>query len=134
MVSQGRQRNMNTNDLSKSFQSLLRPPTFNLPKITPISHWLSGDAAFVALKQAVDELVACAPKDHDVLIQAFNISVREIRYIEPHTFLFSGFNQEGHHTAVVAHYSQVVAHIVYLPKQGPERVITGFSRQREENG
>ena len=78
---------MNTNDLSKSFQSLLHPPTFNLPKITPISHWLSGDAAFVALKQAVDELVACAPKDHDVLIQAFNISVREIRYIESHTFL-----------------------------------------------
>ena len=70
---------MNTNDLRKSFQSLIRPPTFNLPKITPISHWLSGDAAFVALKQAVDELVACAPKDHDVLIQAFNISVREIR-------------------------------------------------------
>lgn len=83
---------------------------------------------------AVDELVACAPKDHAVLIQAFNITAREIRYIEPHTFLFSGFNHEGHHTAVVAHYSQVVAHIVYLPKQGSERVITGFSRQREENG
>ncbi|MBW7897266.1 hypothetical protein B188_03100 [Candidatus Brocadiaceae bacterium B188] len=48
---------MNTNDLDKNFQSLLHPPTFNLPKITPISHWLSGDAAFVALKEAVDELL-----------------------------------------------------------------------------
>ncbi|MCF6154735.1 MAG: hypothetical protein E3K36_05680 [Candidatus Brocadia sp.] len=72
---------MNTNDLDKNFQSLLHPSTFNLPKITPISHWLSGDAAFVPLKQAVDELVACAPKDYDVHIQAFNITVREIRYI-----------------------------------------------------
>jgi|GEM_PF-5211741 hypothetical protein len=48
---------MNTNDLDKNFQSLLHPPTFNLPKITPILHWLSGDAAFVALKEAVDELL-----------------------------------------------------------------------------
>ena len=102
---------------------------FDLSKITPLSHWLSGDAAFLALKEAVNKLVALAPEDNDVLVQAFNISVREIRYIEPHTFLFSGFNQEGHHTSVVAHFSQVVAHIVYLPKQGSERIITGFSQQ-----
>jgi hypothetical protein len=127
-----RNRNMNTNDLAKRVESLLAPPAFELPEITPISHWLSGDAAFSALKQAVDELAALAPEDHDVLIQAFNIAVREIRYLEPHTFLFRGVNQEGHDTAVVAHYSQVVAHVVYLPKQGPERVITGFSRQSEE--
>ena len=101
-------------------------------EIKGISHWLSGDAAFIALKEGVDELVASAPEDHDVIVQAFNISVREIRYIEPHTFLFSGFNDKGHHTAVVAHYSQVVAHVVYLPKKGNERIITGFSRQNEE--
>jgi hypothetical protein len=100
-------------------------------EIKGISHWLSGEAAFIGLREAVDELVASAPEDHDVIVQAFNISVREIRYIEPHTFLFSGFNQEGHHTAVVAHYSQVVAHVVYFPKKGNERIITGFSRQEE---
>lgn len=110
--------------------SMSRRP--DIPEVKHFSHWLSGDAAFIALKEAVDELVTSAPKDHDVLVQAFNISVREIRYVEPHTFLFSGFNDIGHHTAVVAHYSQVVAHIVYLPKQGPERIITGFSRQKDE--
>jgi hypothetical protein len=119
-------------NLWDALQSSFFLPKNELPKITPLSYWLSGDAAFVALKKAVDELVASAPEDYDVLVQAFNISVRKISYIEPHTFLFSGFNQEGHHTAVVAHYSQVVAHIVYLPKQGSERIITGFSRQKNE--
>jgi len=117
------------------FRLSLNLPNFELseiPKIIPLSHWLSGDAAFTALKEAVDELVATAPKDNDVLVQAFDIAVIKIRYIEPHTFLFSGFNQEGHHTAVVAHFSQLVAHIVYLPKQGNERIITGFSRQKNE--
>jgi hypothetical protein len=51
----------------------------------------------------------------------------EVRFSEPHTILFSGFNQEGNHTSVVVHYSQMVARVVYLPKRGPQRVITGFS-------
>lgn len=108
------------------------PRTPKIPEIKHFSHWLRGDAAFIALKEAVDELVASAPEDYDMLVQAFNISIGEIKYIEPHTCLFSGFNYEGHHTAVVAHYSQVVTHIVYLPKRGPERIITGFSRQKDE--
>lgn len=40
-------------------------PKNELPKITPLSHWLSGDATFVALKKAVDELVASATEDYD---------------------------------------------------------------------
>ena len=108
------------------------PKTPNIPEIKHFSHWLSGDAAFIALQKAVDELVVSAPKDHDVLIQAFNIFVREISYIEPHTFLFSGFNEQGDNTSVVAHYSQLVVHIVHLPKKGPERIITGFARQKDK--
>ena len=119
-----------TNKLLEEFTVMQKQ--FELKPITPLSHWLSGNAAFIALKQAVNEIVARAPKDNDVLVHAFNISVREISYIEPHTFLFSGFNQDGHDTSVVAHFSQVVAHIVYLPKKGPERIITGFSRQKDE--
>ena len=94
---------------------------------TPISHWLSGEAAFNALRQAVDELASTAPKDHDVLIEAFGIAVSDVRYMKPHTFLFRGRDQQGHETAVVCHFSQLVAHVVYLPKRGPSRVITGFS-------
>ena len=87
---------------------------------------LSGAATFAALKDAVDEVCRLAPKDHDVLIQAFGILVKDIRFTEPHTLLFSGVDQSGNGTVVVAHYSQVVAHVVYLPKQGPERVLIGF--------
>ena len=94
---------------------------------TPISHWLSGEAAFNALRQAVDELASSAPKDHDVLIEAFGIAVNDVRYMKPHTFLFRGYDEQGHETAVVCHFSQLVARVVYLPKRGPSRVITGFS-------
>jgi hypothetical protein len=88
---------------------------------------LSADATFAALRQAVDELSRSAPKDHDVLIQAFGIAVVEVRYIEPHTFLFSGFNDEGHDTFVACHFTQLVAHVSYLPKRGKSRIITGFA-------
>jgi hypothetical protein len=94
-------------------------------------HLLSGAATFAALKEAVDDLAAAAPKDHDVLIQAFNIGVVEVRFLQPHTFLFRGFDQEGNHTFVVVHFSQMVARVVYLPKRGPERVITGFAVEKE---
>ncbi len=94
--------------------------------MTPISHWQSGEASFGALKQAVEEIVRLAPEDHDVLIEAFNILVAEIRYVKPHTFIFSGLNNDGHNTSVVCHYSQLLAHVVYLPKRQPERKIIGF--------
>lgn len=97
-----------------------------LEGIKPISHYASGEASFTALKQAVNELIRLAPEDHDILIQAFNILVTEIRYVEPHTFILRGFNQEGHDTFVVCHYSQLLAHVVYLPKRQEKRTIIGF--------
>ena len=60
-----------------------------------LRHLMSGAATFAALKEAVDYLAGAAPKDHDVLIQAFNIGVVEVRFLQPHTFLFRGFDQEG---------------------------------------
>ncbi len=90
---------------------------------------MSAEATFSALISAVNQLSRSAPKDHDVLIHAFGISVTQVRYIEPHTFIFEGFNSEGHATTAVCHYSQLVAHVVYVPPREPDRprVITGFS-------
>src|SRR4030042_5971435 len=99
-----------------------------LSSIKPISHWLSGEAAFSALKKAVDELASCAPEDHDIIVEAFDLSVREIRYIDPHTLLFRGIDHQGNDSFVICHYSQLLAHVVYMPKKGRERIITGFSR------
>ena len=88
---------------------------------------MSGDATFAALKQSVEQLSRSAPKDHDVLIHAFGISITNVRYVEPHAFVFEGFNSEGHASFATCHYSQLVAHVIYIPKRGPDRVITGFS-------
>lgn len=89
---------------------------------------LSAESTFSALKQAVQDLSRSAPQDHDVIIHAFNISVTQVRYVEPHTFIFEGFNSENHPTFVACHFSQLVAHIVYVPKRGPVRVLTGFAK------
>ena len=94
---------------------------------------MSGDATFAALKDAVNEIRSRAPEDHDVLIQAFNILVSEVSFLYPHTLLLSGFNHSGHRTVVVVHYSQMIAHVVYLPKRGPERIITGFKAHRADD-
>lgn len=103
------------------------PQMPEIPEIIPVSHFLKGEATFRAMKDAVEKLVRLAPEDHDVLIQAFDITVREVTYVEPHTLLLSGFNNHGHETCVVAHHSQLVAHVIYRPKEeGKKRVITGF--------
>ena len=88
---------------------------------------LCGDATWAALELAVNNLIISAPQDHDILIQVRDISVLKARFIKPHTFLFEGIDQNGHRTGMVLHFSQVEARVVYLPKRGPDRVITGFA-------
>ncbi len=91
---------------------------------------LSGKSSFIALKQAVDELAGSAPHDHDVIIEAFNLAVSKVVYIEPHTLVFRGQNQQGHNASVICHFSQLIARVVYRPKRGDARIVTGFSQQQ----
>ncbi len=103
----------------------LRESQLALPRL------LSGEAMFLAMKRAMDELVSRAPQDHDVLIQIGDLTITEARFIEPHTFLFEGFDQHGHRTGIVCHFTQVEVHIAYRPKRSADRmvsrVIQGFS-------
>jgi len=90
---------------------------------------LSGDATFMALNQAVTELSRSAPEDHDVLDSGIRhrghaSPLRRTAYI-----VFGGFDADGHQTFVVCHFSQLVSRVVYLPKRGDQRVITGFARE-----
>jgi len=96
-----------------------------------LSTRLAGLPTWVALQRAVEDLAAQAPEDHDVLIQVRGVSVNSARFIEPHTFVFEGVNQDGHPTGMVVHFSQLDARVVYLPKRGPSRVITGFAGGQE---
>jgi hypothetical protein len=96
-----------------------------------LPHLLSGESMFIAMKRAVDDLVSRAPQDHDVLIQIGDLSVTEAQFIEPHTFLFEGFNQDGQRAGIVCHFSQVIVQVIYRPKRSAERVVSrviqGFS-------
>ncbi|HYG23391.1 MAG TPA: hypothetical protein VEH04_11460 [Verrucomicrobiae bacterium] len=93
---------------------------------------LSGAATFRAMKDALEKLVQSAPESHDVLIVAFGVRVNQVRFIEPHTFEFIGSTlEEDNPTAVVCHYSQVIARVVFLPKRtAAPRIITGFASVR----
>jgi len=88
----------------------------------------SGDSLFAAMIKAVEELVKAAPPEHDILVEALGVYVTNVEFMEPHTFLFHGHDNNGNKTSAVAHYSQVVCRVVYAPKRGPEKILTGFSR------
>ena len=88
---------------------------------------LSGRATFEALIQATQELSRLAPDDHDIFVLVGDIEVVQVRFIEPHTFSFEGFKEDGQRAWIVEHFSQLSARVVYRPKRGTSRVITGFS-------
>jgi hypothetical protein len=60
------------------------------------------------------------------VIEAFNILVTHVGFVKPHTLILRGRNSDGHPTSVVAHYSQMVARVIFSPKQQQERIVTGF--------
>ena len=92
----------------------------------------SGEATYTGLQDAVEHLRSSAPEDHDVVVVAFNIVVENVGFIDPHTLIFSGLNSDGHRTVCFAHYTQLVAHVISRPKNGPNRVITGFAPLHED--
>jgi hypothetical protein len=115
VYSKGRIRNMSTAAVALEEQTRI------------LHHLLTGQATFQAIFDATQALSRNAPDDCDVLVIAGDVAVRKVEFIEPHTFKFEGFGQDGHRTWIVQHFSQVSVHVVYRPKQGPSRVITGFS-------
>jgi|ERR1035438_6758728 hypothetical protein len=87
---------------------------------------LSGYATWEAMKSAVEQLRRATPKDHDVVIKVSNVTVVHAYFIEPHAFLFEGFNDAGENTWIGLHFSQLVFAVIHRPKLRPEPVITGF--------
>jgi len=92
------------------------------------SRFLSGEASWLALQRTTQDLLRVAPPDHDVLILVGDIRVVTVSFIKPHSFVFDGFDGSGHQTSLILHFSRLEARVVYLPKRGPDRVVTGFGR------
>jgi hypothetical protein len=87
---------------------------------------LSGYATWDAMQSALEQLRRVAPKDHDVVIKVSDVTVVEAYFIEPHAFLFEGYNDVGENTWIGLHFSQLVFAVIHRPKSRPEPVITGF--------
>lgn len=88
---------------------------------------LSGEATFLAMKSAVDDLVNRVPQDHDVFIITDNVLVFEARFIEPRTFLFEGLDPDGNRTGIVCHFTQVRARVLSRPKRNETRFVSQIS-------
>jgi hypothetical protein len=92
-----------------------------------IQHFLDGQSIYDAIVYSVDQLRNTAPEDCDTLIQAFGLTIDKVTFHHPHTLIFSGTDDLHHRTEVVAHYTQVIVQITYVPRVDPNvsRVI-GF--------
>jgi hypothetical protein len=77
---------------------------------------LDGSSTFIAIQDSVEQLRESAPDDHDTLIAAFGMIVDEVRFQQPHTIVFSGTDESGYRGSIVAHFSQIVIRVVYVPR------------------
>lgn len=82
---------------------------------------LDGESTFDAIYESVQTLSESAPEDHDTLIAAFGLIVDEVKFQNPHTIVLSGFDDMGNRSSIVAHFSQIVIKIIYLPRRGEEQ-------------
>lgn len=87
----------------------------------------AGEVTWFGLKRAVDDLLRRASPDHDVIMFVSDVAIFEAEFLSPHTFIFRGVNRDGYFTNIVSHYAQVMARIIYRPKQGPNRIVTQFT-------
>jgi hypothetical protein len=89
----------------------------------------SGDAIYLALQTAVNELKRTAPADHNVFLVVGSLMVHDTKFLPPHTFLFRG-ESGGLPAWKVMHFSQVDIDVVYVPKSSPDecRIVTGFAK------
>lgn len=77
---------------------------------------LDGESTFAAIHDSVQDLNQSAPEDHDTLIAAFGLIVDQVRFQHPHTIILSGTDDSGNRSSVVAHFSQIVIRVIYLPR------------------
>ena len=77
---------------------------------------LDGQSTFVAIHDSVQDLSNSAPEDHDTLIAAFGLIIDQVRFQHPHTIILSGTDDSGNRSSVVAHFSQIVIRVIYLPR------------------
>jgi hypothetical protein len=77
---------------------------------------LDGSGTFAAIQNTVQNLRELAPADHDTLIVANGLIVDEVGFKNPHTIVLGGLDQVGNRSSIVAHFTQIMIKVVYLPR------------------
>lgn len=95
--------------------------------IKPISHWNSGEASFKALTQLTNKLAKLTSEEYGVILETKDgLSITEISYYEPHTFMLSGVDQQGNDAHDLIHYSQLNLRMTKVPKESGVKKHYGF--------
>ena len=88
---------------------------------------VNGDATFIAIQNAIKDLRRSAPKDHDVVVFAFDLTVHKLVFYKPDTFLFRGIDDEGNHTRIVSHFTNAIIRIAEdFDAPLPSDILAGF--------
>lgn len=83
-----------------------------------------GAAALAGLQYALEQLSSLPAKDCDTLVKAYDVTVSEVSLLKPDTLLLTGVDDHGADVVVLVHYTQLIAHIVFLPMKGEVPVVT----------
>jgi len=96
-----------------------------MPELTESIDDLTGGAAALAgLQYALEQLSRLPAKDCDTLVKAYGAIVSEVSLLKPDTLLLTGVDDNGADVVVLVHYTQLIAHIVFLPMKGEVPIVT----------
>jgi hypothetical protein len=79
---------------------------------------LDGSGTYAAIQDTVKNLRELAPEDHDTLIASCGLIIDEVGFKHPHTIVLGGMDERGDRSSIVAHFTQIMLKVVYLPRAG----------------
>jgi len=92
--------------------------------IESVNDLTGGAAALAGLQYTLEQLSRLAAKNSDTLVKAYGATVSEVSLLKPDTLLLTGVDDDGADVVVLVHYTQLIAHIVFLPMKGEVPVVT----------
>lgn len=99
--------------------------------ITPVSQYSTGEATFKALTKIVNDFTESPSENYGIVVKTQNgLQVFSITYFHPHTFLFSGKDNQGNEACDLLHYNQIHLRITKIRKEIGTDKRYGFDLKR----
>lgn len=92
-----------------------------------MADFLANKAGFERLKKAVQGGQSFAAESDDIVVQALDLSVSEVQYVEPNTLTFRGSDNRGQNRVVIISDGRPFsARVIIRGKQGNHPLLTRF--------